>query len=350
MAVSLDTSSPACNKKLSMLMVSSPLLSPSSEERYWSSLRTRVDTLLENRKPNGLICCSCPNLNLDPQAPDAIGESEHGKHLNNDCLLLIRGFDSIASSLSHLTSTLDTALQGAKDLSKPSLTELMHSAQEKAGVGEEEEEKEEEKEEENEGRKRKMKRKCNSLESSDDQGEHEQKGNEQNPKSSKLKKARNLAVSMASKAASLAIELKSIRSELCFVQERNSLLEEENCRLRDGFGKGIRHEEDDLVRLQLEALLAEKSRLANENANLRRENQCLHQLVEYHQQTSQDLSASFDKVIHGMCLDFSSPPPPTAEEATDHTGGYGDNRPQTPGTDIFGFSTSLDECNSEEAQ
>lgn len=61
------------------------------------------------------------------------------------------------------------------------------------------------------------------------------------------------------------------------------------------------------VRLQLEALLAEKSRLAQENANLLRENQSLHQLVEYHQLTSQDLSASYEQVMQGMRLDFSSP-------------------------------------------
>lgn len=35
------------------------------------------------------------------------------------------------------------------------------------------------------------------------------------------------------------------------------------------------------VRLQLQAQLAEKSRLANENPNLVRENQCLNQLVQY---------------------------------------------------------------------
>ena len=56
---------------------------------------------------------------------------------------------------------------------------------------------------------------------------------------------------MASKAASLARELKSIRSDLCFMQERCSLLEEENRRLRDGFSKGIRPEEDDLVKKTL---------------------------------------------------------------------------------------------------
>jgi hypothetical protein len=70
------------------------------------------------------------------------------------------------------------------------------------------------------------------------------------------------------------------------------------------------------VRLQLEALLGEKARLANENANLMRENQCLHQLVEYHQHTSEDLSESYENVIQGMCLDFSSPPRTISEEGT----------------------------------
>lgn len=63
------------------------------------------------------------------------------------------------------------------------------------------------------------------------------------------------------------------------------------------------------VRLQLEVLLTEKARLANENANLVRENQCLHQMVEYHQITSQDLSPSYEQVVQGLCLDFSSPVP-----------------------------------------
>lgn len=52
---------------------------------------------------------------------------------------------------------------------------------------------------------------------------------------------------MATKAASFARELKSIKSDLGFMQERCELLEEENRRLRDGFAKGVRPEEDDLV-------------------------------------------------------------------------------------------------------
>lgn len=146
---------------------------------------------------------------------------------------------------------------------------------------------------------------------------------------------------MATRAASMARELKSIKSDMAFMQERCNLLEEENRKLREGTQP---EEDDDLVRLQLEALLAEKSRLANENANLTRENQCLHQLVEYHQLTSQDLSASYENLVKGMCLDFSSP-----QEADDEDGSP--NREfKTPYADISGFKKSLDECFYEEQE
>lgn len=60
---------------------------------------------------------------------------------------------------------------------------------------------------------------------------------------------------MATKAASLARELKNIKSELSFMQERCTLLEEENRRLRDGLEKGVGAEEDDLVLLQYHSIL-----------------------------------------------------------------------------------------------
>jgi hypothetical protein len=79
------------------------------------------------------------------------------------------------------------------------------------------------------------------------------------------------------------------------------------------------------VRLQLEALLAEKSRLAQDNANLARENQSLIQLVEYHQLTAQeDLGASYDDVMEGMRLDFDG-----EEDEFD-----GDGVPVTPGNKL----------------
>lgn len=98
----------------------------------------------------------------------------------------------------------------------------------------------------------------------------------------------------------------------------------------------------------MEALLAEKSRLANENANLIRENQCLHQLVEYHQLTTQDLSASYEQFIQGMCLDFSSPSSVRPEEAGDDADDY--QAIQTPQTNSFGLSASLEESFREEQQ
>lgn len=85
------------------------------------------------------------------------------------------------------------------------------------------------------------------------------------------------------------------------------------------------------VRLQLEALLAEKSRLAQDNANLTRENQSLIQLVEYHQLTSQDLAEDYEDVMEGMRLDFSSP----LSKIDSDDGGQGefddDGVPVTPG-------------------
>jgi hypothetical protein len=80
------------------------------------------------------------------------------------------------------------------------------------------------------------------------------------------------------------------------------------------------------VRLQLEALLAEKSRLAQENANLTRENQSLMQLVEYHQLTSQDLDDSYEDVMQGIRLDFSSP----LGRISDNEGECEDDVPVTP--------------------
>ncbi|KAK8478976.1 hypothetical protein V6N13_068441 [Hibiscus sabdariffa] len=329
-SVSIDAPSPpTLTKEHTTLMASSsPLFSPSSDKRFWSTLRGRVDALIGDR-------------NVHPSLPKEINarESNRAKRLKEDSLLLLRGFDSISQSLSQLSNNLDNALQGARELAKPpTLTDLFHSNLKNSEPKEEDLKPKGLEDETKIG----LKRKFDRSESSDDNDS--QNENEQSPQNNKMmKKAKNLAISMATKAASLARELKSIKNDLCFMQERCGLLEEENRRLRDGFSKGIRPEEDDLVRLQLEALLAEKSRLANENANLVRENQCLHQLVEYHQMTSQDLSASYEEVLRGMCLDFSSP---IAEEEEINGGDDADKR--VTRTEILGLSTSLDDYFDEE--
>ncbi|OWM77874.1 hypothetical protein CDL15_Pgr018443 [Punica granatum] len=316
---------------------SSPLFSPSSDKRFWSTLRGRMDMLLESREtklPSG----SGPVL----PTQISVGSSERAKRLKEDSMLLLRGFDSVANTLSQLSDNIDNALQGARDLAKPpTLTDIYHSNlrnTESTTDAVKEHVKEDE-----QGAKF-LKRKFDSSSCHDDQ--HDDSGKEvaRGQKMAKMTRAKNLAISMATKAASLARELKSMKSVLNFVQERCALLEEENRRIRDGLSNGIQPEEDDLVRLQLETLLAEKSRLANENANLIRENQCLNQLVTYHQLNSQDLSASYEEFIHGMCLDFSSPTSPIAEDDEERA-----LRGSSP-KDIFGISASLDELFEQEQQ
>ncbi|CAA2977022.1 uncharacterized protein LOC111369874 [Olea europaea var. sylvestris] len=335
MATSMDSLSPSSLKQgsPSLMGSSSPIFSPSSDKRFWSTLRSRVDSLLENRKP------------IDQSSPVQMNDeaTKRQKRLKEDSMLLLRGFDSVSQSLSQLSHNLENALQGAKDLSRPpTLTEILQATLEKARSeeykSENENKDEEEAAKESEEIKRGSKRKSDSPECTQNKTEDSQNENAQSPKElGQLKKAKNLAISMATKASGLARELKMIKSDLRFMQERCSLLEEENSKLRDGFGKGVQPEEDDLVRLQLEALLAEKSRLASENANLKRENKCLNQLVEYHQLTSHDLSASYENLIRGMGLDFSSPDDDeTNADCTD------------PRTDILGVSKSLDECYDED--
>ncbi|CAN1233270.1 hypothetical protein LINPERPRIM_LOCUS3844 [Linum perenne] len=288
-----------------MVSSSPPLFSPSSDKRYWSTLHGRIDSILENRHRQW----------------ESMRKKIDAKRRKEDALLLLRGFDSISQTLSSLSGNIGHALQVGKINSSDDESRQGRNDEEEGKTG--------------------LKRKFEAYESDDTsigEGNNDETQNDKNS-TNKLKKAKNLAVSMAKKAASMARELKSMKSDMCFVQERCALLEEENSRLRDGFSSGIRPEEDDLMRMQMEALLAEKSRLAMENANLKRENQCLHQLVEYHQLTSQDLSASYEQLVRGMGLDFSSP------DCSDDGGvdNHGAHR-----TSISELSTSLDKYFDEE--
>ncbi|CAJ1813407.1 unnamed protein product [Sphenostylis stenocarpa] len=108
----------------------------------------------------------------------------------------------------------------------------------------------------------------------------------------KLKASRDVAMATAAKAKLLLRELKSVKADLAFTKARCAQLEEENKILRDreGSEKGQnREDEDDMIRHQLETLLAEKARLANENETYSRENRFLREIVEYHQLTMQDV-------------------------------------------------------------
>jgi len=119
-----------------------------------------------------------------------------------------------------------------------------------------------------------------------------------------LKASRDIALAMASRAKMLLQELKTVKGDVIFLGNRCSQLEEENKRLRESMVKGVR-EEDDLVRLQLETLLKEKSRLQQENAQYARENQFLHEVVEYHQVALNRLSSEAgEQSMDGQEVEF----------------------------------------------
>jgi dsDNA-specific endonuclease/ATPase MutS2 len=96
-------------------------------------------------------------------------------------------------------------------------------------------------------------------------------------------------MAMAAKAKLLLRELKTVKADLAFAKDRCGQLEEENRILRESLENGDNPEDDDLIRLQLESLLAEKARLAQENSVFARENRFLREIVEYHQLTMQDV-------------------------------------------------------------
>ncbi|XP_028808561.1 uncharacterized protein LOC114763124 [Neltuma alba] len=106
-----------------------------------------------------------------------------------------------------------------------------------------------------------------------------------------LKASRDVAMATAAKAKLLLRELKTVKADLAFAKARCAQLEEENKLLRDREGREKGHDraDDELIREQLETLLAEKARLANENETYARENRFLREIVEYHQLTMQDV-------------------------------------------------------------
>ncbi|XP_020238033.1 uncharacterized protein LOC109817229 [Cajanus cajan] len=126
-----------------------------------------------------------------------------------------------------------------------------------------------------------------------------------------LKASRDVAMAMATKAKLLLRELKTVKADLAFAKDRCAQLEEENKILRENRERGDNHDDDDLIRLQLETLLAEKARLAHENSVYARENRFLREVVEYHQLTMQDvvyLDESNEEVTEVNPLNF--PPVP----------------------------------------
>uniref|UniRef100_A0A0D9WHT7 Uncharacterized protein n=1 Tax=Leersia perrieri TaxID=77586 RepID=A0A0D9WHT7_9ORYZ len=111
--------------------------------------------------------------------------------------------------------------------------------------------------------------------------------------SPQIKASRDVASAMAAKVKLLQRELKTVKADMAFSKERCAQLEEENRLLRGdgggGHGGGAGADDEDLIRQQLETLLAEKARLANDNTVYARENRFLREIVEFHQLNMQDV-------------------------------------------------------------
>uniref|UniRef100_J3M5X3 Uncharacterized protein n=1 Tax=Oryza brachyantha TaxID=4533 RepID=J3M5X3_ORYBR len=177
--------------------------------------------------------------------------------------------EAIASSLNYIGGTIKTALEEGRTIVENKTADIIH-----------------------ETRKLNIRRKGAG---SNTQGEAAQRFTQrnipQNPLDyeTQLKASRDVANAMAAKAKLLLRELKTVKADLAFAKERCAQLEDENKILRESHDKGDSPEDDDLIRLQLETLLAEKARLAHENSVYARENRFLREIVEYHQLTMQDV-------------------------------------------------------------
>ncbi|KAI3525788.1 hypothetical protein L1887_04880 [Cichorium endivia] len=127
-------------------------------------------------------------------------------------------------------------------------------------------------------------------------GKNNEGNNEMDPET-QLK----VAIATAAKAKVLLRELKKVKAELDSAVKRCIELQEENKMLREVTEKGdhvpVDDDDDDMIRIQLEVLLAEKGRLAHDNSVYARENRHLREIIEYHQLSMQDLEC-WDEAIH----------------------------------------------------
>ncbi|GAU45190.1 hypothetical protein TSUD_178830 [Trifolium subterraneum] len=197
---------------------------------------------------------------LDPDHPDYRRSTipESNKRMDNPSIR--KGLDAISSSLNQLGDTFEKAYEEGKTIVETKTADLRSQIRRK-GNGPED------------------------IYQASDQTQSPSRHETQ------LKASRDVAMATAAKAKLLLRELKTVKADLAFAKARSSQLEEENklLREREGSDKGLNHNDDDLIRNQLETLLAEKSRLANENETYSRENRFLREIVEYHQLTMQDV-------------------------------------------------------------
>lgn len=196
---------------------------------------------------------------------------ENSKKLDNPKLR--KGLDRLTSSLNQIGGTIGNAFEEGRTIVDKKTQDIIQETRKlqtrRKGTNNEQNQSSEMK---------------SQLQEPRGQSTHQQTNQE-----TQLKASRDVAIATAAKAKLLLRELKTVKADLAFAKERSSQLEEENKMLREALEKGDHPTDDDMIRLQLESLLAEKARLANENSVYARENRFLREIVEYHQLTMQDV-------------------------------------------------------------
>ncbi|KAI3507279.1 hypothetical protein L1887_22196 [Cichorium endivia] len=235
---------------------------------FWGVLARKAKSIIDD---DGSPKRFDPPSSVKPETVSTSNQVEHryesfenSRKMDNPKLR--RGLDRLTSSLNQIGDTIGNALEEGRTIVDKKTHGIIQ-----------------------ETRKLQIRRKGINDDRNQVPGMESTQQQQQTNQDNQIKASRDVAIATAAKAKLLLRELKTIKADLAFAKERSSQLEEENKMLREALEKGDNPADDDMIRLQLESLLAEKARLANENSIYARENRFLREIVEYHQLTMQDV-------------------------------------------------------------
>ncbi|CAL9039069.1 uncharacterized protein LOC135619655 [Musa acuminata AAA Group] len=235
-----------------------------SKYGFWGTLARKAKTFIDNDETSNQF------QGIDKNPHQTVDRSTGGQpEIFQKTETTHKRSDAIGSSINYISGTIKNALEEGLTIVESKTADIIH-----------------------ETRKLNIRRKGNAANVQSQAAENlgqRYTSQIQTDYETQLKASRDVANAMAAKAKLLLRELKTVKADFAFAKERCAQLEEENKVLRESHDKGDNPEDDDLIRLQLETLLAEKARLAHENSVYARENRFLREIVEYHQLTMQDV-------------------------------------------------------------
>eukprot|EP00252_Welwitschia_mirabilis_P027561 TRINITY_DN9488_c0_g2_i1.p1 TRINITY_DN9488_c0_g2~~TRINITY_DN9488_c0_g2_i1.p1 ORF type:complete len:339 (-),score=96.38 TRINITY_DN9488_c0_g2_i1:316-1332(-) len=239
-----------------------PKTTGESKQSFWSSIAKKAKSALLDEGPS-----SEPEPKVGSHVQQAKANlkaltAENPKQ--KDAPIIQKSFDALTNSLTSIGGSIGNALEEGLTIVENKASDIISDT------------------------KRSIKKKANPSQTAGQESGSKKVSDAESKLETQLKASRDVAMAMAAKVKVLLRELKTLKADLAFAKERCAQLEEENRTLREGLDKGDRPDED-LIRLQLETLLAEKARLAQENSDYARENRFLREIVEYHQLTMQDV-------------------------------------------------------------